>query len=84
MIKRKILKSIIYFLKYIFFVFYFLFLNNFIKSMQGRTIAENASLKTFDVSWNLFRAKNGLQLLKGLSESVSITHLDLRYNNYIL
>ena len=45
------------------------------RDLLGRTLAENASLKNVDLSWNLFRAKNGVQLLKGLSESVTITYL---------
>ena len=46
--------------------------------LLGRTIAENASLKTVDLSWNLFRGIDGVKLIKGLQESVNITKLDLR------
>ena len=47
--------------------------------LLSRTLAENASLKEVDISWNLFRGRDGYQLLKGLKESVCLTSIDVSY-----
>ena len=45
--------------------------------LLGQAIAENASLKQLNLSWNQFQTPD---ILKGLAENVSLTDLDLSYN----